>query len=693
MPRPAPVTIATLPSSRNRSWIIRASWHGHPTASTLRGIPDRDATCSPIVVQCTTDPGTADPSGSPSPPRPLRPEVAVFASLGSWCFRRRKTVVLGWIVGVVVLGGVSGAIGGSFGQDFTLPASRAPVASRPSRTPSVVRAPASRARSCSGPRQGRGGPRGQGGDGAAVHRASTPSPPIRRIDVTNDPRSTGSPTSSGRARCRRPRAARRDCGWSAPTRRRAPPDRRPAGAEAGKIAFASIEIPGRDWTTPATSAGASRRSLPDARRPPGGARRPGLRRVRGALHRGARPRLRHPDPRGGLRIRARHGPAHRRRHRRHRRRLVHRHAAVEPLTMPDFAPFLGIMIGLGVGIDYALFIVTRYRENLHHGHTIEEAIVDRHRHGGPGRRLRRHHRRRVLPRHARHGRGLHPGPGRRAAVVVLMTVVASLTLLPALLGFAGERIERHAVARPRSPPASSPSGSSASASRSRRWRVGFPLAVLMLLAGFVRDAAQAGGRPPPAKPIKQTFAYRWSRSIQHRPWPAAIGGAVVLLVLAIPLLGLRLGFSDEGNYAEDTTTRQAYDLLADGFGPGFNGPLFLAAGVDGVPTRRCSTGSPPRSRPTPTWPSPRPAHPRKPGRRRPRRLRLAGDARDVAAGRGHHAARAPPARRRAPAGRGRARHARSPSPARCRPPSTSPASWPAGCRTSSRPSCSCRSSC
>ncbi|MEZ5409533.1 MAG: MMPL family transporter [Acidimicrobiales bacterium] len=72
--------------------------------------------------------------------------------------------------------------------------------------------------------------------------------------------------------------------------------------------------------------------------------------------------------------------------------------------------------------------------------------------------------------------------------------------------------------------------------------------------------------------------------VQHRPWPAAIGGLALLLVLASPVLSLRLGFSDEGNYPADTTTRKAYDLLAQGFGPGFNGPLLVASdGVTGQP--------------------------------------------------------------------------------------------------------------
>ena len=87
-------------------------------------------------------------------------------------------------------------------------------------------------------------------------------------------------------------------------------------------------------------------------------------------------------------------------------------------------------------------------------------------------------------------------------------------------------------------------------------------------------------RPP--KPRRETAAYRWSRVIQHRPWPFAIGATALLLVLAIPFLSLRLGFSDESNFAEDTTTKQAYNLIVEGFGEGSTGPIYLVAEVDGA---------------------------------------------------------------------------------------------------------------
>jgi putative drug exporter of the RND superfamily len=245
------------------------------------------------------------------------------------------------------------------------------------------------------------------------------------------------------------------------------------------------------------------------------------------------------------------------------------------LVTPSFANIIGVMIGLGVGIDYALFIVTRFRENLHHGHGVEASTVIAMDTAGRavtfagitvvislmG----------MLIMQLPFVSGLAVG----AAVVVFMTLIASLTLLPALLGFVGERVEI------------------------TRWRgligagfialglvgagAGFPIltavgfggALLVLLVSFAfKPLRRLVPRREP-KPLPETTAYRWSRLIQHHPWLAVLVGVVVLGALALPVLGLRLGFSDEGNYPEDTTTRQAYDLLAEGFGPGFNGPMLV----------------------------------------------------------------------------------------------------------------------
>jgi putative drug exporter of the RND superfamily len=246
------------------------------------------------------------------------------------------------------------------------------------------------------------------------------------------------------------------------------------------------------------------------------------------------------------------------------------------VTMPDFTSTLGIMIGLGVGIDYALFIVTRYREHLHRGESIERSTVVAIDTAGRavifagttvvisllG----------MLVMGVSFVQGLAIG----AAVVVAVTMVASVTLLPALLGFVGERVE---VTRWRGLIAA---GLVAIALVGVGLRIdplllGLPLAVVVLAAGFVVAPLKREVPRRPPKPMRETLPYKWSRLIQRRPWPAAILGAGLLVLLAVPFFSLRLGFSDEGNFPEDSTTRKAYDLLAEGFGPGFNGPLLLAS--------------------------------------------------------------------------------------------------------------------
>jgi RND superfamily putative drug exporter len=246
------------------------------------------------------------------------------------------------------------------------------------------------------------------------------------------------------------------------------------------------------------------------------------------------------------------------------------------VTIPEFATFLGIMIGLGVGIDYALLIVTRYREQLHAGHTVRESVTVAIDTAGRsvlfagfivvisllG----------MLVMGVTFVTGLAVG----AASVVAVTVAASLTLLPALLGFTGERIERTQwrglIAAGLVAIALVGVGLNISP-----FLVGIPLAVIVLIAGFFFAPLKREVPRREPKPRRETVAYRWSRVIQHRPWTSAIAGAVALLILAIPVLSLRLGFSDESNYADDTTTKQAYDLIVAGFGAGFNGPMLLVA--------------------------------------------------------------------------------------------------------------------
>ena len=157
--------------------------------------------------------------------------------------------------------------------------------------------------------------------------------------------------------------------------------------------------------------------------------------------------------------------------------------------------------------------------------------------------------------------------------------MASLSLLPALLGFAGERVE---VTRWRGLIAAG-FAAAALAGFALEWQwllIGGVVAALavLLLSFAVAPLRNVVPRRAP-KPLRETIPYRWSRFIQGRPAIMALLGVGVLVVLALPFFSLRLAFSDEGNFPEDTTTRRAYDLLAEGFGPGFNGPLLLATEV------------------------------------------------------------------------------------------------------------------
>jgi RND superfamily putative drug exporter len=206
------------------------------------------------------------------------------------------------------------------------------------------------------------------------------------------------------------------------------------------------------------------------------------------------------------------------------------------LTMANIAPTIAALIGLGVGIDYALFVVTRHRTGLKAGMTPEEAAVRALNTSG----------RAVIFAGATVcvamlglltlNMQFLNGIGISAAVMVLFTVVAANTLLPALLGLLGVRV----------------------LSRRERRR---------LAAEGPHDVHTRG------------FWARWSRLVERRPGILAPAALLVVLVLAVPVLSLHLGSSDQGNDPRTATTRKAYDLMANGFGPGFNGPLQLVAQV------------------------------------------------------------------------------------------------------------------
>jgi RND superfamily putative drug exporter len=199
------------------------------------------------------------------------------------------------------------------------------------------------------------------------------------------------------------------------------------------------------------------------------------------------------------------------------------------VDVPDWATPTAAMVGIGVGIDYALLIVTRYRSSLAVGLDPRQAIVTAMATAG----------RAVVFAGLTVvvamlgillvGQPALVGFAFTASLFVLVTMSASLTLLPALLGFVGRNIER-------------------------------------LHVPFVRKDQHA---------YDTTRWYRWSRFVQQRPWSAGIGGLAVLLTLAAPLLGMRLGFPDAQNDPDSFTTHQAYDLVAEGFGPGFSAPLVL----------------------------------------------------------------------------------------------------------------------
>jgi RND superfamily putative drug exporter len=201
------------------------------------------------------------------------------------------------------------------------------------------------------------------------------------------------------------------------------------------------------------------------------------------------------------------------------------------LDMPDFTTAAVAMVGLGVGIDYALFIVTRYRENLAAGLDPERSVV--HSVDTAGRAVLFAGSTVIISVLGLWlmKTSIMRGVSIAIAAGVLTTMLASITLLPALLGFAGRNVDK--------------------------WKIG----------RHKRTGTTS----------RQSAWYRWSRVIQHRPWPALIIGFIFLLVLTVPLLSMRLGFNDAGNRPTSDTTRRSYDLISKGFGPGFNGPLLLTA--------------------------------------------------------------------------------------------------------------------
>ncbi|MET0882063.1 MAG: MMPL family transporter [Acidimicrobiales bacterium] len=199
------------------------------------------------------------------------------------------------------------------------------------------------------------------------------------------------------------------------------------------------------------------------------------------------------------------------------------------VDVPTTTPILASMIGIGVGIDYALFVVTRHREHLHDGMTVTEAAARAIATAGQAVIIAGGTVVIAILGLAISGIPMVAVMGMGAAVVVAVMVIATVTLLPALLGFAGHNIDRYRV--------------------------------------FRAHTERAG---------TVSIWSRWGTTVARRPWPYLIASLGLLLALAAPVLSIRFGQTDSGTSAETTTQRQAYDIVADAYGPGVNGPLLLA---------------------------------------------------------------------------------------------------------------------
>ncbi|WP_158711043.1 MMPL family transporter [Streptomyces albus] len=207
------------------------------------------------------------------------------------------------------------------------------------------------------------------------------------------------------------------------------------------------------------------------------------------------------------------------------------HLAAGLTTIGTSGPVVAAMIGLGVGIDYALLVVTRHREHLRAGHPPAESIPLALSTAG----------RSVLVAGATVivailslyliGIPFVSALGLASALTVAATLLAAVTLLPALLAVFGDRLDRFRVRRLR----------------------------------FDHGGGRASGW------------HRWTAHIQRHPWPYLLASTVTLVALALPLFSLRLGTADDGSAPEDTTQRRAYELVTEDFGPGWTGPLVVTA--------------------------------------------------------------------------------------------------------------------
>ena len=249
------------------------------------------------------------------------------------------------------------------------------------------------------------------------------------------------------------------------------------------------------------------------------------------------------------------------------------------MSMPNEATSMVAMIGLGVGIDYALFIVTRFREAMHDGLTIEDAVVEAIDTSGRAVMFAGITVIVALLGLLSIGLSFVTGFAVAMAIGVAVMMIGSVSLLPALLAMVGTRIESTSWAAVSALGALVISAMISVFTHSIVFiQIGGAIAAALIILRFFIAGLK---KPLPHRAQnnhQHTIWWRWSRVVQHHPWRALTVSVVGLGLLAVPMFSLRLGFSDLGNAPEDKTVRKAYDLISEGFGPGFNGPLYIAVG-------------------------------------------------------------------------------------------------------------------
>jgi RND superfamily putative drug exporter len=253
------------------------------------------------------------------------------------------------------------------------------------------------------------------------------------------------------------------------------------------------------------------------------------------------------------------------------------------ISMPDAVTSMVGMIGLGVGIDYALFIVTRFREGLHDGLSVEEAVVESI--DTSGRAVVFAGITVIVAALGLLTIGLSfvTGLAIGMATAVAVMIIASVTLLPALLAMVGERIDTTSRAAVISLSAFVISGFIAVFTKNVMvLAVGVGLAIASQLTRFIVPTLRTAIPHRAQNNHQNTIWWRWSRVVQRKPWISFLASSLFLVLLTVPMFSIRLGFGDAGNAPKTADIRKAYDMLSEGFGPGFSGPLYIVITGDAV---------------------------------------------------------------------------------------------------------------